>query len=130
MLSIGGEARLREAFASLELLVCVDIYRNATSEYAHYVLPAAGAFEREDVNITGMGMQDYAQRRRVFHAACRLLSSTEEPRRISKELGFTTTAEFSKQFEAVFDISPAIYRQKFGLPVEAKAKGSTDEEGA
>jgi anaerobic selenocysteine-containing dehydrogenase len=58
VLSIGGEARLRAAFASLELLVCVDIYRNATSEYAHYVLPAAGAFEREDVNITGMGMQD------------------------------------------------------------------------
>ncbi len=58
VLSIGGEARLREAFASLELLVCVDIYRNATAEYAHYVLPAAGAFEREDINITGMGMQD------------------------------------------------------------------------
>lgn len=94
-----------------------------------------GGFEKRAIDkafeeLTGMGMQDYAQRRRVFHAACRLLSSTEEPRRISKELGFTTTAEFSKQFEAVFDISPAIYRQKFGLPVEAKAKGSTDEEGA
>jgi anaerobic selenocysteine-containing dehydrogenase len=58
VLSIAGEARLREAFASLELLVCVDIYRNATSEYAHYILPAAGAFEREDVNLTGLGLQD------------------------------------------------------------------------
>jgi anaerobic selenocysteine-containing dehydrogenase len=58
VLSIGGEARLREAFASLEFLVCVDIYRNATAEYAHYILPAAGAFEREDVNITGIGLQD------------------------------------------------------------------------
>ena len=58
VLSIGGEARLREAFAQLELLVCVDIYRNATSEYAHYILPAAGAYEREDINITGMGLQD------------------------------------------------------------------------
>ncbi|OYU68461.1 MAG: formate dehydrogenase, partial [Burkholderiales bacterium PBB5] len=58
VLSIAGEARLREAFASLDLLVCVDIYRNATAEYAHYILPAAGAYEREDINITGLGMQD------------------------------------------------------------------------
>lgn len=58
VLSIAGEARLREAFASLELLVCVDIYRNATAEYAHYILPAAGAYEREDINITGLGLQD------------------------------------------------------------------------
>jgi len=58
VLSIAGEARLREAFASLDLLVCVDIYRNATAEYAHYILPAAGAYERDDINITGLGMQD------------------------------------------------------------------------
>src|SRR5262249_37085828 len=58
VLSIAGEADLRDAFAGLELLVCVDIYRNATSEYAHYILPAAGAFEREDINITGLGLQD------------------------------------------------------------------------
>lgn len=58
VLSIAGEERLREAFASLDLLVCVDLYRNATSEYAHYILPAAGAYEREDINLTGLGMQD------------------------------------------------------------------------
>jgi anaerobic selenocysteine-containing dehydrogenase len=57
LLSIGGEARLREAFAGLELLVCVDLYRNATGEYAHYLLPATDMFEREDVNITGLGLQ-------------------------------------------------------------------------
>ena len=58
VLSIGGEASMRAAFAGLDLLVCVDIYRNATAEYAHFVLPAAGAFEREDVNMTGIGLQD------------------------------------------------------------------------
>ena len=57
VLSIGGEAKMREALEQLELLVCVDIYRNATGEYADYVLPAAGAFEREDINIVGLGMQ-------------------------------------------------------------------------
>ncbi|MFP6835332.1 MAG: molybdopterin-dependent oxidoreductase [Pseudomonadales bacterium] len=57
VLSIGGEASTRQALESLELLVCVDIYRNATAEYAHFILPAAGAFEREDINITGIGLQ-------------------------------------------------------------------------
>jgi len=57
VLSIGGEAHLREAMESLDLLVCVDIYRNATGEYADYVLPAAGAFEREDINFAGIGLQ-------------------------------------------------------------------------
>jgi anaerobic selenocysteine-containing dehydrogenase len=57
VLSIAGEEKLRTALEKLELIVCVDIYRNATAEYAHYILPAAGAFEREDINITGLGMQ-------------------------------------------------------------------------
>jgi anaerobic selenocysteine-containing dehydrogenase len=57
VLSIAGEAETRRALEGLELLICVDIYRNATGEYAHYVLPAAGAYEREDINITGLGMQ-------------------------------------------------------------------------
>ena len=57
VLSIGGEEKMRAAIGGLDLLVCVDIYRNATGEYADYVLPATGAFEREDINITGLGLQ-------------------------------------------------------------------------
>ena len=57
VLSVGGEQRMRSALDALDLLVCVDIYRNATGEHADYVLPAAGAFERPDVNMPGLGMQ-------------------------------------------------------------------------
>jgi len=57
VLSVGGEARLREALSRLELVVCIDLYRNATGEYAHFLLPAADGFERADVNITGLGLQ-------------------------------------------------------------------------
>ncbi len=57
VLSVGGEHKMREALKSLDLLVCVDIYRNASAEFAHYVLPVAGAFERQDINITGLGLQ-------------------------------------------------------------------------
>ena len=57
LLSIGGEARLREALSRLELLVVIDIYRSATAELAHVVLPSTDMYERCDVNITGLGLQ-------------------------------------------------------------------------
>ncbi|MFI5316799.1 MAG: molybdopterin-dependent oxidoreductase [Myxococcota bacterium] len=57
LLSIGGEARMREALGKLELLVCIDLYKNATGEYAHWLLPSTDMFERADVNITGLGLQ-------------------------------------------------------------------------
>jgi anaerobic selenocysteine-containing dehydrogenase len=57
LLSMPNERRLRAALESLELLVCVDIYRNATAELAHYVLPATDQFERADVTYAGLGLQ-------------------------------------------------------------------------
>jgi anaerobic selenocysteine-containing dehydrogenase len=57
VLSIGGESRLREAMEALEFLVVIDLYRNATAEYADYVLPSTDSFERADINITGLGLQ-------------------------------------------------------------------------
>jgi anaerobic selenocysteine-containing dehydrogenase len=57
LLSVAGEDRLRKAFEQLDLLVCVDLYRNATGELAHWVLPATDQFEREDLNLVGVGLQ-------------------------------------------------------------------------
>lgn len=55
LLSIAGEERLRKAYEQLELVVCIDIYRNATAEHAHWVLPATDQFERDDLNIVNIG---------------------------------------------------------------------------
>ena len=57
VLSVGGEAAMREAIAGVELVVCLDLYRNATGELADYVLPCADGFERADINIAGLGLQ-------------------------------------------------------------------------
>ncbi len=57
VLSIGGGDRMTRAFESLELLVSIDFYRNATAELADWVLPAADWFEREDLNFFVQGMQ-------------------------------------------------------------------------
>lgn len=57
LLSMADEIRLRQALASLELLVCVDIYRTATAQLAHYVLPATDQFERANMTYAGLGLQ-------------------------------------------------------------------------
>ncbi len=56
-LSIGGGDDLAAALADLDLLVTVDLYRNATGEHADFVLPAADWFEREDLNVFVQGTQ-------------------------------------------------------------------------
>lgn len=57
LLSIAGEQSMRRAFEQLELIVVIDLYRNATAEMADYVLPSTDMFERSDINICGLGMQ-------------------------------------------------------------------------
>lgn len=65
---------------------------------------------------TGVTLVDYAQRRRNHHAALRLLTTTETARGISESLGFTDSAHFTKSFQKYFNLSPNVYRQKFGMP--------------
>ncbi len=48
---------MREALGGLDLLVSLDLYRNATGELAHYNLPCTDGFERPDLNLCGLGMQ-------------------------------------------------------------------------
>ena len=57
VLTIGGEEKIRAAFRKLDLLVVLDIYRNATAEMADYLLPCADFLERSDINSCGIGMQ-------------------------------------------------------------------------
>lgn len=55
LLSVAGEQQLRKAFEQLDLLVVIDIYPSATSEYAHVVLPSTDMYERDDLNIVNIG---------------------------------------------------------------------------
>lgn len=57
LLSMPGEAAMREAFPKLDLMVHVDLFRNATGEYADYILPAADWLERPECNLSANGMQ-------------------------------------------------------------------------
>ncbi|HEY6876616.1 MAG TPA: molybdopterin-dependent oxidoreductase, partial [Polyangiales bacterium] len=49
--------RLTRAFEKLELLVCVDMFRNETGELAHYILPTPTFLERSDMPLGTIGYQ-------------------------------------------------------------------------
>ena len=43
------KGRFEEALSSLDLLVCLDIFRTETANFAHYLLPTTTVFERPDL---------------------------------------------------------------------------------
>lgn len=51
VLSTPNGPRLDKALAGLELMVSVDMYRNATSRHAHYILPPTGPLERDHYGL-------------------------------------------------------------------------------
>lgn len=51
VLSTPNGPRLDRALESLELMVSVDMYRNATSRRAHYILPPTGPLERDHYGL-------------------------------------------------------------------------------
>jgi anaerobic selenocysteine-containing dehydrogenase len=56
-LSLAGATEVTEALGDLDLLVSIDLYRNATGELAHVNLPATDWFERPDLNTFTQGVQ-------------------------------------------------------------------------
>jgi anaerobic selenocysteine-containing dehydrogenase len=63
VLSCADEPRMAEALSELELLVCVDLFRNETGNLAHYILPAASFLERSDLPLAsnGFALTPYVQ---------------------------------------------------------------------
>ncbi|WP_295530105.1 molybdopterin oxidoreductase family protein [Novosphingobium sp. Chol11] len=51
VLSTPNGPRLDAALATLDLMVSVDMYRNATSRRAHYILPPTGPLERDHYGL-------------------------------------------------------------------------------
>ena len=49
LLTMANAGRLREAFATLDLLVCLDIFQGETASLAHYVLPCTSPMQRPDL---------------------------------------------------------------------------------
>ncbi|MGW8322115.1 MAG: molybdopterin-containing oxidoreductase family protein, partial [Thermodesulfobacteriota bacterium] len=57
LLSLPNELHLKEALEKLDLLVCLDLYKNETGVFAHYLLPTTDFLEREDLNLSHAALQ-------------------------------------------------------------------------
>ncbi|MFV0644299.1 MAG: molybdopterin-dependent oxidoreductase [Sphingomonadaceae bacterium] len=57
LLSMPGEEKLRAGLPGLDLMVHIDLFRNATGEYADFILPAADWLERPESNLSANGFQ-------------------------------------------------------------------------
>ena len=78
----------------------------------------SGGFDKAEVEssfraYTGLSPREYAERRRIFHAAYHLIASHEDPKSISNITGFPDQAKFSDAFDETFEITPEVYREKF-----------------
>lgn len=120
ILSLGGESRLRKAFEKLELLVTVDIYRNATGELAHFALPSTDMLERPDINLCGLGMQH----RPFVQLTDRVVAPRAERReewwifaRLEQELGFKSALDAGREPPLFTRLDHMLARS--GLSVEA-----------
>lgn len=62
-LSVPDGDRLAEALASLDVLICVDLYRNETTRHADVVLPVPGPLARShfDVAFTQLAIRNVAK---------------------------------------------------------------------
>ena len=57
LMTIGGESRMRKAFEKLDVVVTLDMARNATAEVSDYVLAGTDFLERSDINFFTNGLQ-------------------------------------------------------------------------
>jgi anaerobic selenocysteine-containing dehydrogenase len=57
VLSCPNGERLQEAFAKLDLLVAIDMFRNESARHAHYILPVPSFLERSDIPLGAQGYQ-------------------------------------------------------------------------
>lgn len=54
VVTMADAQRVRQAFARLDFLVVIDLFRNQTAQYADVILPAAGCFEKTQLNRASM----------------------------------------------------------------------------
>lgn len=142
-LTVGGGDRLMKALASLDLLVTLDIYRNATGELADFVLPATDPYERQDINLFVQGMQSepYLQwtprvaepdglQREEWQIYADLLDRLGLSSLLTPELGDPLPTFFDPALSS-FDLSIAALRDQGGVAVlpEPGPGGSFERRG-
>jgi AraC-like DNA-binding protein len=110
-LAAGQYRLLRDIEAHLHLELALDSLEPTWIEDEN-----REAFAGDFKQATGLTPDEYLMRRRLDHAAHRLLTTEQRTGIIAEALGFADLADLTRHFEARYRISPAVYRQKFAPP--------------
>ena len=109
---LGSESSWQLSFQNRELLVVVDLYRNATAELAHYALPAADMLERRDLNLCGLGMH---------HVPCVQYTEAVVPPRAERREEWWIFARLEQALEPVQVAVTADVVQLVGVGVDVES---------
>jgi anaerobic selenocysteine-containing dehydrogenase len=95
--SLADSKRMREALASLELVVVIDVAMSETARLAHYILPASTQFEKAEATFFNFDFP-----KNYFHLRRRLLAPTpgtlpeaEIHARLVEALGVVSEADYA-----------------------------------
>lgn len=125
-LSTPNSARMQEALSDLDLLVCVDMFRNETGDLADYVLPAQSWLERPDIPFVhafaGLQLEPWLQYTpAVVPAAAERKEESWIYRRLAASCGVPMSG--SRLQGAPFTIADAVTK----LPVVGERLELTDD---
>lgn len=112
MLTNTNSAKMATALEKLELLVCIDIVRNETAEFADYILPGTHFAERPDIPFSFLSLSGLAPRP-WYQYTDRLVNPPGDCRDelwIIRQLAKACNAPLfgSKTFQALLNTSGAI----------------------
>ena len=112
--SIADSARMREAIASLDLLVVIDVAFTETARLAHYVLPVASQFEKAEATFFNFEFPEnyFHVRKRLMPPLPGLFSEAELHCRILEALG-ELPAEPIAALRAAWQEGRKAFREKF-----------------
>ncbi|MFO0762321.1 MAG: molybdopterin-dependent oxidoreductase [Byssovorax sp.] len=112
--SLADSRRMREALASLECLVTIDVALSETARLSHYVLPAASQFEKWEASFFNLEFPDnvFQLRAPLLDPLPGTLPEAEIHRRLCRALGAYGDADLAPLVEAASRI-PAEGRGPF-----------------
>jgi anaerobic selenocysteine-containing dehydrogenase len=100
--SLADSKRMREALASLDTLVVIDIAMTETAQLAHYILPAPTQFEKAEATFFNFDFPKnfFHLRRRLLDPVGDTLPEAEIHARLVEALGALTDADLAPMREA------------------------------
>jgi len=112
--SLADSVRMREALASLDLLVVIDVAFSETARLAHYVLPVASQFEKAEASFFNFEFPNnyFHVRKRLMPPLPGLFSEAELHCRLLEALGELPT-EAIAELRAAWKGSRKSFREKF-----------------